>query len=63
MSERDDAALAAVENKQVKEDPAEGVTNFIVKVIRELDHKNASYVLKDDKNLAKGLINKLTVKF
>ena len=63
ISERVDAALAAVEYKHVKEDPAGGVTNFIVKVIRELDQNNASSVLKDDKDLAKGFINKLTIKF
>ena len=62
LSERIDAALDSVSYAENREDPAGGVTNFIVKVITALDRNNASDVLKD-KDLAKHFVDRLVKKF
>ena len=61
LSERVDSALLSVKFKANQEDPAGGVTNFIVKVITALDQNNASEVLSDQ-DLAKHFIDRLVKK-
>ena len=61
FSERIDSALQSVVYEENKEDPAGGVTNFIVKLITVLDQNNASELLKDQ-DLARNFIDRLIKK-
>ena len=61
LSQCIDSAIQSVVYEENKEDPAGGVTNFIVKVITVLDQNNASEDLKDQ-DLARTFIDRLIKK-
>jgi len=62
LSERIDSTLASVKYTPNKDDPAGGVTNFILNVIKTLDRNNASDVLSD-MDLSKRFLDRLVHKF
>ena len=62
LSERIDATIRSVSYNPNKADPAGGVANFIIDVIKALDQNNASEVLSDA-DMAKHFIDRLVHKF
>ena len=61
LSERIDSALQSVSYTSNSEDPAGGVSNFVINVITALDRNNASEVLQD-KDLARHFIDRMVKK-